>query len=597
MKIADRHLWQRFLAIATPYWREDERWRARGLLLLLVVLLLGQTQFAVLFIRQTAEFTSALAARDTARFWEAIRYCLILLVVAVPIYAFYYFVRDTLGIQWRRWLTGRFLRGYFSHRHFYELNANAEIDNPDQRVAEDIATFTQRSLYFLLVIIGSIVQMVLFSRVLWSISHELVYFLVFYATAGTLVTILVFGKVLIGLNFNQLRREADFRYSLVRVRENAESIAFYRGEVQELQQVSRRFTAAFNNFKQLIRRQLGLNFFQHAYNLLTIVVPSAIIAPRVLSGELEVGAVVQAAGAFAAVLSAISLIVENFEGLSRFSAGIDRLSTLSKVLPASSATADTGDGTISLVEGDRLCLERVTLQTPRRERVLPPVEPGAGEAGLDLCAVGAPARPQLLPGVALGGTGAAGGPVERQHIVGHEERLVRRKAHHGLRGGDLLGAEGRPVGLGRVREVGGGPTDVAAQHQQRRLAVRGDAAADGSLDRRPEARSAGQHAGRRRSPRRRGRGRILSGNGHLLRRRHRRLLVLGIPPRNPETPRTRAGRFHFQTPSHSRPQAVQRPFASILPTRDRNPSRSTRRAPQSGQNVAVASSSPRTLPI
>ena len=236
MKIADRHLWQRFLAIATPYWREDERWRARGLLLLLVVLLLGQTQFAVLFIRQTAEFTSALAARDTARFWEAIRYCLILLVVAVPIYAFYYFVRDTLGIQWRRWLTGRFLRGYFSHRHFYELNANSEIDNPDQRVAEDIATFTQRSLYFLLVIIGSIVQMVLFSRVLWSISHELVYFLVFYATAGTLVTILVFGKVLIGLNFNQLRREADFRYSLVRVRENAESIAFYRGEVQELQQ-------------------------------------------------------------------------------------------------------------------------------------------------------------------------------------------------------------------------------------------------------------------------------------------------------------------------------------------------------------------------
>lgn len=383
MKIADRHLWQRFLAIATPYWREDERWKARGLLLLLVVLLLGQTQFAVLFIRQTAEFTSALAARDTARFWEAIRYCLILLVVAVPIYAFYYFVRDTLGIQWRRWLTGRFLRGYFSHRHFYELNANAEIDNPDQRVAEDIATFTQRSLYFLLVIIGSIVQMVLFSRVLWSISHELVYFLVFYATAGTLVTILVFGKVLIGLNFNQLRREADFRYSLVRVRENAESIAFYRGEVQELQQVSRRFTAAFNNFKQLIRRQLGLNFFQHAYNLLTIVVPSAIIAPRVLSGELEVGAVVQAAGAFAAVLSAISLIVENFEGLSRFSAGIDRLSTLSKVLPASSATADTGDGTISLVEGDRLCLERVTLQTPRRERVLVRdlslvVEPGAG---------------------------------------------------------------------------------------------------------------------------------------------------------------------------------------------------------------------------
>lgn len=368
MKTAESSLLKRFWALASPYWGEEEKWKARGLLALLVILLLGQTQFAVLFNEQTGEFTSALAARDEERFWDAIRLCLGLLVAAVPIYAFYYYVRDKLGIHWRRWLTSRFLDRYFGHRHFYELNSREGIDNPDQRVAEDIATFTQRSLYFLLLIIGSTLQLVAFSSVLWSISRELVYFLVFYALAGTFVVVFVFGQRLMGLNFNQLWREADFRFSLVRVRENAESIAFYRGEAQELKQVKRRFAEAFINFNRLIRSQLSLNFFQYAYSLLTLVIPSAIIASRVLSGELEVGRAVQAAGAFAAVLGAISLIVENFEGLSRFAAGIDRLDTLSRSLrPTSRAAAG---GVIRSVEAPHLTLENVTLQTPNRERVL-----------------------------------------------------------------------------------------------------------------------------------------------------------------------------------------------------------------------------------
>jgi len=370
MKPADRHLWQRFWAIASPYWRQDERLKAWGLLALLILLLLGQTKFAVLFNEQTGEFTSALAARDEERFWNSIKFCLGLLVAAVPIYTLYYFVRDTLGIHWRRWLTHHFLESYFSHRHFYELNANAGIDNPDQRVAEDINTFTQRSLYFLLIFIGSILQLAAFSRVLWSISHELVYFLIFYAIGGTLITILVFGNRLMNLNFHQLRREADFRFSLVRVRENAESIALYRGEAQELQQVRQRFAAAFKNFKRLIRSQMGLNFFQHAYGLMTIVLPSAIIASRVLSGELEVGRAIQAAGAFAAILSAFSLIVENFESLSRFAAGIERLDALARFLPGHPAGHVGRGSTILSVDASHLTLENLTLQTPNYERTL-----------------------------------------------------------------------------------------------------------------------------------------------------------------------------------------------------------------------------------
>lgn len=383
MKTVSRQLWQRFWDIAAPYWRMEEKWKAWGLLVLLVLLLLGETGFAVLFNEQTGEFTSALAARNGERFWNAIWLCLGLLIGAVPIYALYYYVRDKLGNHWRRWLTNRFLDSYFKDRHFYELNANAAIDNPDQRIAEDINTFTGRSLYFLLILIGSILQLVAFSSVLWSISRDLVYFLVFYAIAGSLITVYVYGKALIGLNFRQLRREADFRFSLVRVRENAESIAFYRGETQERQQVNRRFTGAFDNFNKLIRSQFFLNLFQYAYGMLTIVLPSAIIASRVLSGELEVGRAVQAAGAFAAVLSAISVIVDNFESLSRFAAGIDRLDTFSKVLDSQPAGRTRAGGVIESVEGTRLALECVTLQTPNHERILVrdlsiAIQPGEG---------------------------------------------------------------------------------------------------------------------------------------------------------------------------------------------------------------------------
>jgi putative ATP-binding cassette transporter len=370
MKTVSQRLWQRFWDLAAPYWRLEERWKAWGLLVLLVLLLLGQTGFAVLFNEQTGEFTSALAARDSLRFWTSIKLFLALLIAAVPFYALYYYVRDNLGNQWRRWLTNRFLDRYFKDRHFYELNSNSAIDNPDQRIAEDINTFTGRSLYFLLILVGSILQLIAFSSVLWSISHELVYFLVLYSAAGTLITMLVYGKALIGLNFRQLRQEADFRFSLVRVRENAESIAFYRGEKQELKEVRRRFTGAFDNYNRLIRSQFFLNLFQYGYSMLTVVLPSAIIASHVLSGELEVGRAVQAAGAFAAVLSAISVIVDNFEGLSRFAAGIDRLDTFSRVLDDRPMDRTRAKGAIESVQGSRLSLERVTLHTPNRERIL-----------------------------------------------------------------------------------------------------------------------------------------------------------------------------------------------------------------------------------
>ena len=359
----DKRLWHRFFAIAEPYWRSEERWVARGLLVLLVLLLLGETEFGVLFNEQSGEFTSALAARDAPRFWRSIRVFFALLVFAVPINGFYYYVRDTLAVHWRRWLTYHLLGKYFRHRAYYELGADSAVDNPDQRIAEDINTFTQRSLSFLMIAISASLQLLAFSRVLWSISRVLVVFLIVYAFVGTLTTFVVFGKTLVRLNFLQLRREADFRFSLVRVRENAESIAFYRGEGEEASQVKRRFREVFSNFKRLIAATRNLNLFQYGYGLITLVLPSVIIAPRVLAGQLEVGHVVQAAGAFAAILAALTIFVDNFEALSRFAAGVERLDTFRKALILSPAHHEHSEQ-IHRMEGARLALEHVTLQTP-----------------------------------------------------------------------------------------------------------------------------------------------------------------------------------------------------------------------------------------
>ena len=367
-------LWRRFATIARPYWHSDERWRARGLLALLVLLLLGQTAFNVLFNQETGEFTSALAARDADRFWASIWRYTAILVAAVPIYALYYFVRDTLGLRWRRWLTDSFLARYFSDRAYYRLNASAGIDNPDQRISEDIESFTQQSLYFSMILLGSVIELIAFSSVLWTISRGLVYFLIGYAVFSTVFTGAVFGRPLIALNFRQLRREANFRFSLVRVREHAEPIAFHDGEAREMSVLQRIFATLYGNFQQILRWQFKLNLFQYAHRFLTIVLPTVIIAGDVLSGRLEVGRAIQAAGAFAAILSALTVIVEHFEKLSRFSAGIERLHAFSEALDAEAGRrlADPGNVApqIHTAHGFELSLEQVTVFTPSREHLL-----------------------------------------------------------------------------------------------------------------------------------------------------------------------------------------------------------------------------------
>ncbi|MFL6659806.1 MAG: ABC transporter ATP-binding protein/permease [Massilia sp.] len=365
--------WRQFIDVAKPYWLEDEKKRAWMLLFLLIVLMLFDTKFAVMLNNQAGEMTSALAAKEGPRFWASVRMCLLVLAFAVPSYAFYYYMRDLFANQWRRWLTGRFLDGYLKGRKYYALGTDSEVDNPDQRISEDINTFTGRSINFLLIFLGSAMQLVAFSAVLWSISHMLVGVLIVYALVGTGLALFAFGNPLIHLNFWQLRREADFRYSLMRVRENAESIAFYRGEAQERAHIDSKLNRAIKNYDTLIKKQRSLNLYQRTFSQLTLVLPVAILAQQVLSGELEVGRATQAIGAFSAVLGAVGVIVDNFESLSRFVAGVGRLQALSQlVLPKTEpeTVPEVDSARIQLRPGTQLALESLTLHPPQSERVL-----------------------------------------------------------------------------------------------------------------------------------------------------------------------------------------------------------------------------------
>ncbi|MEM9816154.1 MAG: ABC transporter ATP-binding protein/permease [Cyanobacteria bacterium P01_D01_bin.6] len=317
---------RRFWAIARAYWWGDEKWQARGLLLLIVVLLLGYTGLSVVLNNQRGELISALSSKDEARFWQTVIVFVSVLVVYAPLLAGYTYLRDRLGLEWRRWLTNRFVSRYFSDRAFYRINQfNADIDNPDQRIAEDVKSFTQESLTLVLVVASSLLEIAAFSGILWGISRELVLFLVGYAIIGTILTVGVFGKPLVRLNFEQLKREADFRFGLVRIRENAEAIAFYQGESQESTQVKNRFMQAFDNYKRLLQWQLGLNGLTNAYEFIPFVLPALVVAPAVFSGDLEVGKVSEAQGAFIRVFFSLNVIVDRFQLLTAFGAGIDRL--------------------------------------------------------------------------------------------------------------------------------------------------------------------------------------------------------------------------------------------------------------------------------
>ena len=366
--VFDRRLWQRYWQMAKIYWLSEERWSARGVLALLLLLLFSFTALNVVLNFVGRDFMTALSEKNLPAFNKTLLIYLGVFIVATPVSVFYTFVRRYLGVNWRLWLTKHFLDRYFRNRAYYHIKDNNVIDNPDQRISQDIASFTAASLEFLSLIFFSIVQLISFVGILWSISVKLVLILIAYAAIGTTVTFF-FGKKLVRLNFLQLRKEADLRYGLVHVRDNAESIAFYRGENQEKEQVKNRLLAAMENLRFLIGWERNLEFFTRGYEYIIIILPVVVMAPLYFAGQIKFGVVTQAESAFIQVLSALSIIVTQFEQLSGFVAGITRLDTFSAALEETDA-GRRDVPKIESVERADLELNHVTLKTPDNKKIL-----------------------------------------------------------------------------------------------------------------------------------------------------------------------------------------------------------------------------------
>ncbi|MCX5883197.1 MAG: ABC transporter ATP-binding protein/permease [Deltaproteobacteria bacterium] len=343
------------------------RSRRQGWVLLATVLILSLsvTGINVAFSYIANYFTNALVQKnqDLAYLFVVVYFCGFM--IGIPIVAFYGYVQSYLGMRWRQWLTGEFLGKYFNNRSYYEIETHALIDNPDQRIMEDIRSFTRTSLGFLLIILGSLMDLVSFTGILWSKSVLLVGVVLAYSLVGTLLTVLI-GRRLVGLNFNQLRYEADFRYSLVHVRDNAESIAFYQGETPEIAQIGDRFKKVIGNFNLLIGWQRNLSLFTTAYSYLPVVLPFLVLFPQYFSGKIEYGDMVQANFAFSQIYAALSLIVSQMEQITNFAAGVERLSTFADAI----TPAPTPIPGILTHETDHFALMNVSLLTPNRNRTL-----------------------------------------------------------------------------------------------------------------------------------------------------------------------------------------------------------------------------------
>lgn len=358
--------WQQFWRIVQPDWGSRPSRRTIGLLLGLILLSVGSNSFLIWETVQRGELLSALAAQDTSRFVRAIGIFLGIIAASVPLLSFKSYVQDRLGLQWRYWLTERFMHQYFANQTFYQLSAQTKIDNPDQRISEDIRSFTQQSLSLLVISFDSIVQLVGFAGVLWIISKSLLVILLTYAIVGTGIATFLFGRILVRINVEQLKREADFRFGLIRIRENAESIALYRGQHRELNAMQQRFLQVIQNFNRLIRWQFNLTIFQNSYQYVTFILPFIVLAPRIFSGELEIGVVSQSQAAFERIGLALGLVITQFDQLTALAASIDRLDHLQTAI----RTPRPPTQQIQILEGTPLAFQQVTLYVPDGSRRL-----------------------------------------------------------------------------------------------------------------------------------------------------------------------------------------------------------------------------------
>jgi vitamin B12/bleomycin/antimicrobial peptide transport system ATP-binding/permease protein len=391
-----RDVWQ----LSRPYFRSEEKWSAWTLLISIILLNLSMVGMNVVFNFWNKLFFNALQVKNETAFWELLLtwrrtpsgyimpgFCGVAVVyIVVAVYSTY--LNQWLQIRWRRWMTTNFLDEWLADRAYYNISLTTDAaaigtDNPDQRIAEDLRDFVTTTLSLGVDFLSNLVTLGSFVGILWVISGDLTLFgvtipgyMVFvallYAIVGTWLTHLV-GRPLIGLRFRQQRVEADFRYALVRLRENMEGVALYGGETEEKGNLFSRFHHVIGNWWGIMTWTKWLNALTSGYGQVAVVFPFIVAAPRFFSGAIELGGLTQIADAFGRVQNSLSWFVNVYATLAQWSAIVERLSTFQRAIAvARAANANglivdpTADGTVRLSD--------LTLELPNGTKLLEDVD-------------------------------------------------------------------------------------------------------------------------------------------------------------------------------------------------------------------------------
>ncbi|MBX8492393.1 ABC transporter ATP-binding protein/permease [Pseudomonas cichorii] len=321
--------------LITPYWRSEDRRMAWLLLAAVVGLSLFSVEISVQINSWYRDFYNALEKKDLASFTHLTLYFCAIAALAILVAVYRLYLTQMLTIRWRRWLTEQHFAKWLSHRNYYQLEQTGHTDNPDQRLSEDLDEFTSRTLSLGIGLMSTVVSLVSFSVILWGVSgsvevmgvtiHGYMFWAALvYAVVGSWLTHLI-GRRLIVLNNQQERFEADMRFALVRVRENAESIALCDGEPNEKQRLSNRFGMIWSNFRSIMKVQKSLTFFTAGYSQIALIFPFIVAAPRYFAGKIELGDLMQINSAFGNVQENFSWFIEAYASLASWRATCDRL--------------------------------------------------------------------------------------------------------------------------------------------------------------------------------------------------------------------------------------------------------------------------------
>jgi putative ATP-binding cassette transporter len=406
--VAKRGFLRQAWALAWPYWRSEEKWSAIGLLAAVIALNLITVWLNVRFNYWNNDFYNALQQYEWPEFWRqfAIFGVLALAFIVVGVYSSY--LRGILHIRWRRWLTERFLRDWLEDQAYYRMQLNqAATDNPDQRISDDLNRFASISLALSLGLLSSFVTLVSFLSILWTLSGALtiplgggasiaipgymVIAALIYAVAGTMLTRWI-GYPLIRLNFDQQRYEADFRFSMVRLRENAENVAFYGGEAREFDTFQTRFVRVVANWWGIIKRRKKLTWFTYGYDQVAIVFPFLVAAPRYFDKAIQLGGLMQIASAFRQVQESLSFIISSYTEIAEYQSVVQRLAGFREKMNEIAAEQQRPQPIEIVREGTGVEVDALDLNLP-----------DGGSLRPDITLAATPGKPLLITGASGAG--------------------------------------------------------------------------------------------------------------------------------------------------------------------------------------------------